>query len=69
VKPAGAAFLRTVVLPVGRNGSVGMLLAAAAFAVSVACTASSDGGESSCAYQVKYGNRTYSDKKLIDRRS
>lgn len=58
------------VLPVGRSGSIGILLAAATFAVSVACTSSSDGdgGESasSCAFLVDYRNRTYSDVANVD---
>ncbi|MET7847279.1 DUF6281 family protein [Streptomyces avermitilis] len=58
------------VLPAGRTGTVGMLLAAATFAVSVACTSSSDsdGGESAslCAFLVDYKNRTYSDVANVD---
>ena len=52
------------VLPGGRSGSVGMLLAAATFAASAACTSTSvsDGGgsASSCAAVVEYRNHTYS---------
>jgi len=51
-------------LLVVRTRSVWALLAAVTATMSVACTSpgSSDGGESasSCVYQVKYGNRTYS---------
>lgn len=52
------------VTPIGRRAPVGMLLAAATLAVSVACTSSSDsdGGESasSCAYVVDYQTHRYS---------
>ncbi|MHA5054302.1 DUF6281 family protein [Streptomyces sp. SD15] len=61
--PRGGVPMKAV-LPIGRRGPVGMLLAAATFTVSVACTSSSDseGGESasSCASLVEYQNRTYS---------
>ncbi|WP_406326665.1 DUF6281 family protein [Streptomyces sp. NBC_00203] len=45
-----------------------MLLAAATIAVSVACTSSSEGGESasSCVFLIKYENRTYSDVANVD---
>ncbi|MCX5558814.1 DUF6281 family protein [Streptomyces sp. NBC_00038] len=50
--------------PIGMRAPVGMLLAAATLAGSVACTSSSDsdGGESapSCAYVVDYQNHRYS---------
>ncbi|MEU2584795.1 DUF6281 family protein [Streptomyces avermitilis] len=55
------------VLPIGRTGSVWMLLTAFLVTMSVACT-SSDGGASasSCAYLVEYQNRTYSDAPASD---
>ena len=55
------------VLP-ARRGPVGMLLAAAVLAVSVACTSPGDGGASAsvCAFLVDYQNREYSDVANVD---
>ncbi|MFD9466572.1 DUF6281 family protein [Streptomyces sp. NPDC060027] len=55
------------VLP-SRRGPVGMLLAAAVLAVSVACTPSSDDGTSasSCVFLVDYQNHEYSDVANVD---
>ncbi|MFD3588273.1 DUF6281 family protein [Streptomyces sp. NPDC058683] len=49
------------VLPIGRTGSVWTLLAAALVTMSVACSSSSGGGEStaSCAYRVEYQDHMY----------
>lgn len=49
-------------VPIGRTGSVWTLLSAVLVTMSVACTSSSDSGESasSCAYRAEYQNRTYS---------
>ena len=59
------------VLPVGRSGSVALLLTAATFAGSVACTSTSsyiDEGEAapSCAFVVDYENRRYMDVANVD---
>ncbi|MER7577301.1 DUF6281 family protein [Streptomyces sp. NPDC126514] len=55
-------------LPIGRGGSVWMLLSAVLISTSVACASSSDsdGGESTsvCAYRAEYQNRTYSGAEV-----